>query len=90
MSKSLKRRQQTKRLRERWFRLLSRLDPDRNLECISFGRVFSQDPFDCGRPDCLLCSREKVLHRKAKRVRLRVEERIALTDLLNENETETD
>lgn len=68
MTKSAKRRHDTQRLRAKWLRLLKTLHPERNLECITFGKVFNTDPFDCGNPKCGVCSYGKVY--KTKRPRL--------------------
>lgn len=57
------------RLRNKWLRLLKGLSPERNLDCITFGKVYSRDPFDCGNPQCALCSFGKVTHPKEKRLR---------------------
>jgi hypothetical protein len=57
------------RLRNKWLRLLRNLSPERSLDCITFGKVYSRDPFDCGNPQCGLCSFSKVTHPKEKRLR---------------------
>lgn len=86
MSKSAEQRFQTERLLKRWKHLLSSVDSERSLECISFGRVFSRDPFDCGHPQCPLCSHEKVFYPKRNRILNRYMERVELSEFLQENE----
>jgi len=56
------------RLRNKWLRLLHNLSPERGLDYITFGKVYSKDPIDCGNPRCKLCSYAKVLHSKEKRL----------------------
>lgn len=81
MAKSAKSRHKAEKLRTKWARILQALDPERSTECLSFGRIFSRDPFDCGKPGCALCSYEKVLHRKARRQVARNAERGAEVEL---------
>jgi hypothetical protein len=69
------------RLRDKWKSLLKAIDPSRNLECVTFGRIYSGDPIDCGNPRCPLCSFSKVIRPKERRANLRVEERDALDSL---------
>lgn len=46
------------------------------MECLTFGRIFSSDPIDCGNPRCPLCSFGKVLKGKKHRAKRRREERL--------------
>lgn len=80
MAKSPQSRAHTLRLQKKWEKFLRSVDPQRNLECITFGKIFSRDPIDCGNPKCLLCSSDKVLHRKKGRAEARKEERRVLGD----------
>ena len=73
MSKSAKRRNHTNRLRNKWLKLLKGIDHDRNLQCITFGRIYNSDPLDCGVPRCTLCSYQKVHKRKYRRSRQKIE-----------------
>ena len=59
MAKSSKRRHHAQRILNRWYNLHRALDyvPETSL---SFGKVFKQDPLDCGNPQCQLCHRDKV------------------------------
>ncbi len=66
------------RLRNKWLRLLRNLSPERSLDCITFGKVYSRDPFDCGNPQCALCSYGKVFDRKGKRLR---QKRVSLAEI---------
>lgn len=75
MTKTAERRHHALRLRNKWLHLLKSMDPDRSLDCIKFGRIFSGDPIDCGNPRCPLCSFGKVLKRKEQRAKTRKEER---------------
>lgn len=75
MSKSAKRRHHTHRLRKKWLNLLLGLDPNRDVKCTTFGRIFSGDPIDCGSPRCPLCSWGKVFRSKESRIKNRKEER---------------
>lgn len=68
MAKSARRRHHAERLRNKWLRLLNNLDNGINPDCITFGRTYNSDPFDCGNPRCKLCSSEKILHSKEKRL----------------------
>lgn len=70
-----------RRLRRKWLNLLQKMSPTRDLECLTFGRVFSQDPIDCGSPRCPICSFEKILHSKRDRILRRKEERKAQKEL---------
>jgi hypothetical protein len=70
------------RLRNKWLRLLHNLSPERGLDCITFGKVYSKDPIDCGNPRCKLCSYAKVLHSKEKRL---LEKRVAKNETLEFN-----
>lgn len=81
MAKTPKRRSDTLRLRNKWLQLLKKVDPARDLKCITFGRVFSKDPFDCGIPNCPLCSYNKALDRRRDRKERRRQERLAEFDL---------
>lgn len=81
MAKTAKRRHHAKRLRRKWLNLLKVLDPNRSEECVTFGKVFSSDPIDCGNPKCGLCSWGKVFRSKDNRIRNRMEERDQEQDL---------
>lgn len=75
MAKTAKRRHHALRLRSKWLHLLKGMDPNRSIECLKFGRIFSGDPIDCGNPRCPLCSFGKVLKSKEQRIKRRREER---------------
>lgn len=81
MAKTALRRHYAERLCQKWRNLLRNLDPDRDLNCITFGKVYSIDPMDCGNPKCSLCSFGKMHLRKVRRAEGRKEERLALGDL---------
>jgi hypothetical protein len=68
MAKSARRRHHAERLRNKWLRLLGSLNNGINPDCITFGKVYSKDPLDCGNPRCKLCSHGKVLHKKERRL----------------------
>jgi len=74
------------RLRNKWLRLLRNLSPQRNLDCITFGKVYSRDPFDCGNSQCTLCSYGKVTHPKGERLR---QKRISLDEINAADEIDT-
>ena len=78
MAKSAQRRHHAMRLRNKWLRLLRNLSPERSLDCITFGKVYNRDPFDCGNPQCGLCSYGKVTHPKEKRLR---QKRVSLVEI---------
>ena len=81
MAKSAKRRHHAQRLRQKWLNLLKGIDPDRDKKCITFGRIFSGDPIDCGNPKCPLCSWSKVYRPKDNRIKNRKDERLQDPDL---------
>jgi len=58
MAKTSARRHHAKRIQDRWIRLSKHLGhiPQSSL---SFGRIFHQDPLDCGVPNCPVCSGHK-------------------------------
>jgi hypothetical protein len=76
MAKSAIRRHHTQRILNNWNRELKHFE-FMNHETLSFGRVQSSDPFDCGRPNCGICSR----HKKYKEPRIRVKISDYLDDL---------
>ena len=80
MAKSARRRHHAVRLRSKWLKLLGSLDNGINPDHITFGKVYSKDPIDCGNPRCKLCSYAKVLHSKKKRL---LEKRVAKDEFLD-------
>lgn len=88
MAKGSDRRAAVERLQSKWGLILKHQDPDRDTSCLSFGRIFSRDPIDCGSPNCLLCSYDKVLHRKSRRALSRAEERQGKIEFLEEDTEE--
>lgn len=82
MAKSARRRHHAERLRNKWLRLLCNLDNGISPDCITFGKVYSKDPIDCGNPRCKLCSYAKVLRSKEKRL---LEKRVAKNETLEFN-----
>jgi len=78
MAKSAIRRHHAQRLQDKWNRILKQISPNRNLECITFGRIYTKDPQDCGVPECKYCSWEKRFDNS--RTSLRKEERSAMND----------
>lgn len=75
MAKSALRRLNTLRLRDKWLRILKNKYPDMDLNKVTFGRVHSKDPLDCGNPQCQICSADKVLRTKSRRLAQRRKER---------------
>lgn len=77
MAKSSTRRHHAKRIQDKWIRLSKHFDyiPDKSL---SFGKVFHQDPLDCGNPQCNLCHPEK--NTKTERLQTRKLEKLIETD----------
>lgn len=75
MAKSRSSRHHTERLRNKWLKLLKGMDIGIHEDALTFGKIFSQDPLDCGNPRCGICSMEKVHQRKLDRVARRKEER---------------
>ena len=59
MAKSARRRHDTERLLAKWKRLHEHLGfvPESSL---GFGKIYKQDPLDCGNPECKLCHHEKI------------------------------
>jgi len=78
MAKSAIRRHHAQRLQDKWNHILSHQFPDLKGECITFGRIYSKDPLDCGNPKCGLCSHAK--NYDTSRTSLRKEERSAMND----------
>jgi hypothetical protein len=58
MAKNSTRRHHAKRIQDKWIRLSKHFDfiPENSL---SFGKIFHQDPLDCGVPNCSVCSGHK-------------------------------
>lgn len=82
MAKSAFQRAYTRKMQNKWLRLLKSTDPRRDLKCLSFGKVFSTDPFDCGSPQCPLCSYGKVFHPKLHRIENRKAEQQAVLEII--------
>jgi hypothetical protein len=59
MAKTSTRRHHAKRIQDKWIRLSKHLGhiPQSSL---SFGKIFHQDPLDCGNPNCQICSASKI------------------------------
>jgi hypothetical protein len=62
MAKSSYSRHQAQKIKDRWEKLHKHLEfiPENSL---SFGKIFKQDPLDCGNPKCNICSYSKVFHK---------------------------
>jgi len=58
MAKTSYRRHQAQKIKDKWERLHKHLEfiPKNSL---SFGKIFKQDPLDCGTPECGICSYDK-------------------------------
>lgn len=65
MAKTSYQRHQAKRLQNKWKKLHKHFEfiPDNSL---SFGRIFKQDPLDCGNPKCKICSYSKLYSKREK------------------------
>lgn len=81
MTKSAQRRHDATRILKNWERNIKLSQCDEMLKGLSWGKVFNQDPWDCGNPRCYLCS-GKYLPNK-ERLKARLEERQALDELLD-------
>ena len=55
MSKTAIRRHHTRRLINKFKKLQQKHNYSINDDQLSFGRIFSKDPIDCGRPNCYMC-----------------------------------
>jgi hypothetical protein len=79
MAKTSIRRHHTQRLQKKWTALLKHFsDYGISTKSLSFGRIFSKDPMDCGIPNCQVCSFGKE-HSNA-RTQTRKEERNSLSE----------
>lgn len=78
MVKTAIRRHHAERLQAKWMNFLKQNSPNRNLECITFGKIYTRDPIDCGVPECKYCSWSKRFDNH--RTSLRKEERDAMND----------
>lgn len=56
MSKSALRRHHTYRLINKYKKLKNKHNYSISNEQLSFGRIFSKDPIDCGNSNCLMCN----------------------------------
>lgn len=83
MAKTALRRHSTEKLRKKWSDYLKHNSMGCSPKSLSFGRIYSQDPLDCGNPRCLVCSLDKLLFSKKERVLKRKEEREALQEIEN-------
>ena len=65
MAKTAYSRHQAERLQNKWKRMHKHFDfiPEQSL---SFGKIFKQDPLDCGNPKCKICSYEKLYSTRSK------------------------
>lgn len=65
MAKTAYQRHEAERLLNKWKKLHKHLGfiPEQSL---SFGKIFKQDPLDCGNPKCMICSREKLFSTRKK------------------------
>ena len=66
MAKSALRRHHAERLLNKWNFQLKHYDYMQHVD-LSIGKIYSKDPFDCGRSNCGVCS----LHKKFKSPRIR-------------------
>jgi hypothetical protein len=62
MAKTSYSRHQALKLKAKWEKLHKHLEyiPENSL---SFGKIFKQDPLDCGNPKCVICSYPKRFHK---------------------------
>lgn len=74
MAKSAKRRFDTFRLVKKWVSLSQRINLSVS-DSLKFGKIYSQDPLDCGNPRCRVCSGDKILKPKYKRQKVKRETR---------------
>lgn len=81
MAKSAVRRKQAARIYMNWVYQCKKDGCRYKLESLSFGRVFKQDPWDCGYPQCNVCTSWKVEDNTKRRQSLRKDERDALKDI---------
>lgn len=65
MAKTAYQRHHTKRLQNKWKKLHKHIEfiPESSL---SFGKIFKQDPLDCGNPKCSICSYSKLYSKREK------------------------
>jgi hypothetical protein len=82
MSKSAKRRHHTERLKKNWERFSRGLSDPLPEKGLSFGRIYSKDPYDCGRPGCCLCSPSRNTNPKERRLKVKRE----LKEILNHDQ----
>lgn len=64
-----------------WVRDCKANQCDYKLDSLSFGKVFKQDPWDCGVPQCPKCGLWKIEDKAKRRQSLRNDERKGLKDL---------
>jgi hypothetical protein len=81
MAKNLKQRKSVETLRRKWIRISGKDVLLQEPNPLSFGKIFSKDPYDCGTPRCPLCSFGKVFHPKRERLLRRREERTSILEL---------
>lgn len=77
MAKSAYSRAKTVSILNNWRTICKQYGEEHKANKLSFGMVFKQDPYDCGRPKCCLCSHKNIIDHKKPRVQLRKEEREA-------------
>lgn len=81
MAKNAKRRREGARLLAKWERTFKICGDRDRLAKLSYGKVFKQDPFDCGNPQCGICTGWKVKEKWATRTSLRKSERDSYLEL---------
>jgi hypothetical protein len=81
MAKSAANRHEAKRIYKNWVYKCKEGNTHYKLESLSFGKVFKQDPWDCGRPQCGVCNGWKIKEFSKRREALRKDERKALNEL---------
>lgn len=81
VAKSAINRHHAKRIYSNWVRNVKLSQSQYKLESLSFGKVFKQDPWDCGVPQCTMCTGWRVEDKAKRRASLRKAERQALNEL---------
>lgn len=81
MAKSAKRRAEAQRILNNWIRTCKESNHKVQLKRLSMGRVFKQDPYDCGNTKCEMCNPK---YSKSDRQSMRREEAEELERVLCE------
>jgi len=81
MAKSARRRKHAARIYKNWVRKCKTAQCTYKLNSLSFGKVYKQDPWDCGNPQCGMCCGWKVEEKVKRRKALREDEKQGIKDL---------